>query len=363
VAKNPDHYAIVIGIDTYPQLRPLRAAVRDAARFAEWLQSSDGGGLPPENVKLILSPPGTANQPLNASPVGRQVDLALQAMGIRAKKPIGARLYFYFAGHGFGPSFDDVGMLWADAAEDYLSSNIGLRPCRVFFKDFRFFDEVLFILDCCRDPMGGIQPNGFGFTFARNETVAGSAVTDFVLMGAAYGEKAFQAVSTVTGERRGLLTEAVLNALEGNAPAAVDVRGRVTTASLAQYVGPRVQELAKQSKTPDDQKLAQNPQVFPPDREIVLVTFSQQLLQQKGFMVPVRITAPAGFGGDVILRTGSTDRAVLAQRPAMEVTPDQPPWEVPLLRDSRYELEHTGRGLTMILDTTGKTDPFVFALP
>jgi len=55
MANNPEDYAIVVGINYYPALRKLKAAEKDATLFAEWLMSPEGGGLPPDNVRLILS--------------------------------------------------------------------------------------------------------------------------------------------------------------------------------------------------------------------------------------------------------------------------------------------------------------------
>ena len=46
-------------------------------------------------------------------------------------------------------------------------------------------------------------------------------MTDFLVLAAAYGEQAFAPVDVVDGERRGILTKAVLEALNG-APQALD---------------------------------------------------------------------------------------------------------------------------------------------
>src|SRR5882762_2214822 len=109
MARNPDHYAIVIGIDGYSQLRRLRASEKDAKKFASWLKSDDGGGLPIENIYMILSPPDLPSNPFDARPVAYQIDDALTRIGLTKGGWIGKRLYFYFAGHGFGPNFNDVG--------------------------------------------------------------------------------------------------------------------------------------------------------------------------------------------------------------------------------------------------------------
>ena len=63
MAEHPDHYALVVGIDDYPQFRSLQGAKEDARQFAAWLRDTDtGGGLPEQNVKLLLSEPDPARR-------------------------------------------------------------------------------------------------------------------------------------------------------------------------------------------------------------------------------------------------------------------------------------------------------------
>lgn len=51
------NWAIVIGIDKYwTPSACLSGAVRDALRMREWLLEADGGGVPPANHLLLLSP-------------------------------------------------------------------------------------------------------------------------------------------------------------------------------------------------------------------------------------------------------------------------------------------------------------------
>ena len=98
--EQPDDYAIVIGLNDYPQFgsqgRPLAGAIEDAERFATWLKDTKtGGGLPQDNCKEILSTP----DPLAPNKLG--IDLALGSLITQAKVAGGGRrLYFYFSGHG-----------------------------------------------------------------------------------------------------------------------------------------------------------------------------------------------------------------------------------------------------------------------
>jgi hypothetical protein len=335
-----EDYAIVIGIDDYPQLLPLNSSHNDAAAFAEWLLEPlpGGGGLKPKNLRLIVSPdedPDNPIDPMEAEPVQKQIDKALRDFGVEKNRPIGRRLYFYFAGHGFGPKFDEVGMLMANAAMKRITSNIGLRKYNSFFHDNHLFDEVVFILDCCRDPgFATVETAAPGFNLDPPENGAPPSVLDYVVLAASYGEKAFAPLDKPVGERRGLLTKALLEALRGQTRA-VDGLGRVTSASITDYVRTRVEELATEAS------LRQKPQVFRlPDPELVFAIHAKQ--------VNVRIIAPAGLKGDLVVR--NSIREIVARQSAELSTETQPAWEVPLLDvGSNYTVELEGGDLEVIL--------------
>lgn len=329
---NPDDYAIVVGIDAYPQLRRLQAARSDARRFAAWLIDPEGGGLPSANVRIVESAAIPAD-PFDARPIQRDIDRHLRDFGVERRKRIGRRLYFYFAGHGFGPTFDDVGMLMADAAMERLESNIGLRHYLVFFHDLELFDQVVFILDCCRDPMRGASTAKPVFTL---QPPAGGVprVERYVVLAAAYGEKAFEPRSQ-GGERRGVLTSALMEALQGSA---ANARGEVTATSLREYLKVRVPEIASEAN------LKQGPEIpYLPD--LVLCTVPPARLPR----VRVRILVPNGLTGEMILRDG-TDLAEIGRRSARDAASDRPPWEVDLVLNSRYQVEHTDSAMVMVLD-------------
>jgi len=255
VANNINDYAIIIGIDNYPQLRPLSSAVSDATRFAEWLVSPEGGGLPQDNVQLILSPSEPPANPYDARPLQHDVDKALARLVGNGGMRVGRRLYFYFAGHGIGPSVDDVGMLLANASLSRLGSNIGLRPYRHFFRQAGLFDELVFIVDCSRDPYLHVPTVPPSLFVQQNESLAN--VKELIILAAAYGRRAFNTI-TDKGEARGVLTAAVLNGLEGMA---TDPQGRITSSTLSDYIRRRMPEL-----TPE---LRQEPDVILSGGEIV----------------------------------------------------------------------------------------------
>lgn len=83
-------YAIVIGISRYADqgIEPLQFAHRDAALFAEYLESKAGGEVPAENIILLQ------NKKATWSAVYKAMD------DIMERCSNGDLVYFYFSGHG-----------------------------------------------------------------------------------------------------------------------------------------------------------------------------------------------------------------------------------------------------------------------
>lgn len=350
MARNPDHYAIVIGIDSYSQLPALKSARKDASDFMQWLMAEEGGGLDLKNIKRIFSPDDFPANPSDARPNQIDVEDALMKFGIRNGK-IGKRLYFYFAGHGIGPQFDDVGMLMAHASEDTLKRNIGLRPYRLFFRSAGVFDEIVFFLDCCRDSRPGI-------TTGEPEIILKPGgneidIQDFVLMAAEYGMNAFHALVPGSPEPRGILTRAILEGL--TKPEAADEQGRFTASSLRNFVKTRVPELTAIPK------LKQIPRTDPAElaHEIIFSTIPNSQLKT----VKVRITSQPGTVGDIYLFDGNMNQ--IGKIAAANII--NQPWEQELFCNRLYSLRHltpAGPGVEKILnDLTNVSNPYDIKFP
>ena len=337
---NEEDYAIVIGV-SYRGLPPLKATLADATRFMEWLRSPEGGNLPDKNIKAFLSPQPVPTDLDAGRPIGDDISRALTEIGVKwDSKRVGRRLYFYFTGHGLGPRFDDVAMLMGDSGFGRFERNIGLHPYRTRFYDQAPFDEVVIILDCCRDPE---RPPTAGPGPATNNNGPVREIQDFVVLAAPYGEKAFEAIDNDTGDRRGFLTKALLEGLTD--PMRADAEGRFTSSSLREYLVRRVPQLALGIGE------EQEPKFELPDDVIV---FSEGTAPR----VLVHIVAKAGLAGELVLRNGN-DLREIERRPAADVTKKKP-WIKKLVRNSRYELAHTGSGKTMIFDlSTAKEEPHV----
>ncbi|HRI72462.1 MAG TPA: caspase family protein, partial [Polyangium sp.] len=104
-----EDYALVVGVNDYPQLRSLRGAIGDAQAFSAWLVEAQGGALRAENVHTIIS----TVDPLG--PIGPEINDALEDILQRADRSGGRRFYFYFSGHGcVGDRANDLALCLAN---------------------------------------------------------------------------------------------------------------------------------------------------------------------------------------------------------------------------------------------------------
>ncbi len=348
-AKNPEDFAIVIGINHYPQIQPLlQSAEDDALRFAGWLADPEGGGLDPANIHILTGKKFVEANKV-AGPIGFQphkftVDDELQAMHVDQGKRIGRRLYFYFSGHGAGVDSDDVAMLLANAAEDRMATcHIGLRGYRNWFHNAAPFDELVFILDCCRKRAEIENTLPPVFPKVRDDSRF-QKVKPMTVLAALDGEDSFEgaeaAVSAAASVRRqGILTKALMEGL-GQRKAA-DSTGAITAVSLAEWLERHVPELAKalgvEQKAnvlnlPVDMvvlpPLAAAPPVQPPVPPVVpQITF--------------KVTITPGLTGVLRLTRGSA-----ADKPEDHDVADSP-WIFTGPRNDLYLIEHPASGRTL----------------
>ena len=246
IAKNPEHWALVIAIEKYTFFDRLNSPGADAARFSQWL--IERGGVPKEHVVPVVG----ANE--EGRPTAGHIIDSFTQLGALMNVRKGSRLYIYYAGHGLAPTFDDVAIVPANVQLGMLNGEcLSIRSFMQFLINTGLFDEVVVFMDCCRDySMAGPKT----LPFEATEKFEGSVepVNYFALFGAAHGGKswAVQELMDKDGnllarnesDFRGIMTAAVIEALEG-APAAFDHSGRITSASLSAFVKTRVEEKAR----------------------------------------------------------------------------------------------------------------------
>src|SRR2546423_72640 len=152
--------ALIVGINRYPGIENLQGPENDANDFHAWVTSPDGGGVAPANAKLLRSldfmPP--APDVRTERPAQEQVndfftdvdDAAAsnnqEGLGLRA----GKRLWMFFSGHGFAPSFETSGVLMANATTKRIFNIAAVRWADRIIEG-GWFDEVLLFQDACRN--------------------------------------------------------------------------------------------------------------------------------------------------------------------------------------------------------------------
>jgi hypothetical protein len=237
-------YAVVIGVNDYPHHKPLRGAIADAEAFATWLRDeSRGGGLPPENVKLLVSKPSPPE------PLQHQIDVALGEILEKVSPGRGRRLYFYFGGHGCsGDTADDIALCLAMWSPRFLRMALSSRLYKEVLVRSGAFSEVIFFLDCCR--VWTARSSGAGPYFdVVIPAITAHEVRFYVACATEYLSPAYEAELDLAGgagvEPRGVFTCALLRGLYG--AAALD-GGAVTASSLKNYLEVATPQIAKEKK-------------------------------------------------------------------------------------------------------------------
>lgn len=361
----PKDYAIVVGVDDYPRYgangKNLKGAVRDAERFHQWLlDTDDGGGLAPENARLITSSNG---DPMTLTQT--TVDLALDDLWKKARDEGGARrFYFFFSGHGQSVAGADAVTYdqslclpqWSPTMP-HAALNADSYPNVV--QTCMPFREVVMFLDCCRVPAIKVR--------AINSTVGCSAPLDgfdtvdkMVFFAAEPMRRAFEgpagngAADTAEDiEAHGYFSTALMEALKigSERPG-----GGIDAEALWQYLDYRVPQLA------DEKGRRQVPRRMP-------LRFSDQVV----FGAATRAAeAPPGNGGAAPAATNfeirfSGERAGpvrLLDASADLVRqgdPAQGPWQLHL-RNEMYMLIDDGnnqqRAFVFLPGMEGKHDTF-----
>ena len=322
-----DH-AIVIGINEYPGIGDLDGACNDAQAFRDWLVAVEGGGLEETSVKLILSAdyPATASVE-NARPWLDDIQTALRPLlhAAGSGHHQTGRLFLFAAGHGFADSSDERSCaLFTANAEPRIPLYLALTHYASWFVRNWAFDEVIMIMDCCRDtnPLLQIVPPQLLNTNHHQDkrTKAFSAfATEF---------RAESREREIDGKPRGIFTCAFLDALE-NAPS--NRLGRVTGSAVRDYVHNVLD------------RFAGNVGVTPPvinadDRRDVL--FATRKVKPT---LPVRFQLVAGHTGREMVIFGNARKEVHRQtvgvlNPSVDLEP------------GFYKVEIEGAGLSQLFE-------------
>ena len=239
-------FALVVGINDYPDYRPLQGAIEDARDFHRWLvDTNDGGGIPQAQCKLVVSTPNPVH------PIQDDIDDALSELLDAVEQTPGRRFYLYFSGHGLSRSNMGADLCLARWSRRKRNAALDSEEYLKLVADPGRFAEVVFLLDCCRVRL--VEARGLRSTIHYGAGNSGN-VRLFTAYAAEFQNSAFEAtVAGAGGDEpivRGHFSRALMAGLRGGA-ARRD--GGVPANDLKTYLEketPRIAAESKHNQTP-----------------------------------------------------------------------------------------------------------------
>jgi uncharacterized caspase-like protein len=336
-----DHYAIIVGITTYPDasLKDLRGPVRDAKEFCQWLVDPAGGDMDEQNIKCLLTTdfhPPDPTGPQDAHPIPNEIDALFEkyvSRGLQGR--VGERLYVFVAGHGFSDPQDiETNCLYAANARSYFPYSTAITHYASWFYRNAVFDEIVLIMDCCRttNPMHCVNPPPLP---VLQGSARASRVKRFYAFATGWGQETREK-DFGGGLWSGIFTDALLKALRNAKP---DSQGLVTGMVIKNYVHNVIDSIAGDiAVNPPEIQVDSNRDIIFKESantaihsvEIVLETHTGQetlviydstgneLLQETAVNRSVKVDLEPGFYKVVV---ANTDRKKLFEVPADEEVP------------------------------------------
>lgn len=239
-------YAVIIGIENYPDLPSATYAERDATATRSFIRAM---GVPERNIVMLMGTRAT----------GKGLEKTIEGWlpnNVSEK----SRVYVYYSGHGAPDTkTGDAYLVPSDGDPQYLAQT-GYPLKRLYSKLAQLkVKSVLVALDSCFSGAGG-----------RSVLARGTRPLVGKLDLAVQAEGKISVISAsasdqISGSHEeagyGLFTYSFLQGLNG---AAKDANGRVTLSSLYGYIKPRIQDGARRSNR------EQTPQLQNGDEDIIL---------------------------------------------------------------------------------------------
>jgi hypothetical protein len=236
-------FALVVGINDYPNLSKLKYAVNDALEFYQLLTGRSG--IPPENITLLLNEDATVNNIRSAL-----------GTGLRAAAGPEDMVIIFFAGHGTaepdsenpdGDGLEKYLLAYDSRPEDLYSTAIAMREISYIFKRIKT-ERLIFISDACYSGAAGGRT--VNITGARSK-IEGDFLTR-ITQGKGKVIITASAANEVSVEkdelRHGVFTYYLLEGLRGAAD--TDRDGAVTVDEAYRYVSEKVPHATGQEQHP-----------------------------------------------------------------------------------------------------------------
>jgi Caspase domain len=223
----PTTWALVIGIEKYRDVPPPAGARQDAEQFAQMLRET--AGIRDEQLRVILDDRATRS------------DIDKELAWLEKNVPEGARIAFYFSGHGAPDAASGTPYLLPYDGDPKYVDRTAIQLSQVIDQLGKTkAREAMVFLDSCFSGSGGrsVLPPGTRPLVRVKQLAPGPKVS--VLSASSGAEISGQA----PGGTGGLFTQQLLDAI-GNARADGDGDGQITLKEIADFVGPRVKREAR----------------------------------------------------------------------------------------------------------------------
>lgn len=218
-------YAVIIGIDAY-QRNPIVGPVNDAVALCEFLMSTKGGSVPPENICLLLDSNATKSAILTYS----------KRLFAKAKKD--DRVIFYFAGHGGDGFFSPYDF------DGWLDSSIQYSDIKSIFRTAKCNTKLMFADACHSGGIKGTNRKKAGVSSPKEINIA-------IMLSCKANEYSYSEINYL---KKGVFTHYLMEGLSGAANR--DGNKYITIQELYYYVYAKVKEYFK------DDNITQTPQLF-----------------------------------------------------------------------------------------------------
>ena len=241
----PDAFAIVFGVEQYKSAAAAPGARADAEKVARFM------------TRTLGVPEGHMKTAFDAKADRLAIDLNIEWLKLNVPK--GGRVYFYFAGNGYGGKAPGAPWLLPYDADPKTGQKTVLVASLLQSLSETKAGDVILITDTSFAGTGGRSVStGEGPLFGLKNP---SAPVRTIL---------FSAVSGPEGARTmpdggGVFTHYLLQAV-GHGRADANADGKVTLNEALTWMRPRVARLAKQEKQTQTPSLSLGPAVLPPDQ-------------------------------------------------------------------------------------------------
>jgi hypothetical protein len=340
-------WGIVVGITKYPELENLDGSENDAEAFYEWLVSPTGGNVPARQVAKILSsdfPPATAA--VRAEPsayhIGQAFDDLVDVANANGAAgnglQVGRRLYLYFSGHGFAPTFEYTALLAANATRLRAGYHIVGTPYANTFLRANYFEQVVLIMDCCRENVQTVAPSLPPFITVTGPDGVDKART-FFGFGTKWSRTSRERMMD-DGKVHGVFSWALLKGLQGQA--CDPSTGDITARTLGDYLYNRMKTFLSAPDLQDPQ-IPKEPDLQYEANPVNPLVFATIPIPQ----YPVTIQLPANTAGQPVTILDSGFHV------ALQAVAAPPVWQTQLRRGT-YLAQILPLGLqTQAFEVTG----------